>query len=84
MSPGLTCDLRRSAPRGFPITPALPLIIEEETKAVTLVFSGVAVCDAARQWCDQIPTPTENQLYPYSEHSCAHRHSHDFGKLSGD
>ena len=34
--------------------------------------------------CDQIATPAENQLYPYSEHSCAHRHSHDFGKLFGD
>ena len=32
-------------------------------------------------WCDQIPTPAENQLYPYSGHSCAHRHPHDFGKL---
>jgi hypothetical protein len=32
-------------------------------------------------WCDQIPTPVENQLYPYSGHSCAHRHPHDFGKL---
>jgi hypothetical protein len=37
-----------------------------------------------RRWCDQIPTPAENQLYPYWEHSCAHRHSHDFGKLLGD
>jgi hypothetical protein len=36
------------------------------------------------RWCDQIPTPAENQLYPYSEHSYAHRHSHDFGKLFGD
>jgi hypothetical protein len=32
-------------------------------------------------WCDQIPTPAKNQLYPYSGHSCAHRHPHDFGKL---
>jgi hypothetical protein len=32
-------------------------------------------------WCDQIPTPAENQLNPYSGHSCAHRHPHDFGKL---
>ena len=32
-------------------------------------------------WCDQISTPAENQLYPYSEHSCAHRHPHDFGKM---
>ncbi|UPJ48746.1 hypothetical protein IVB30_37990 [Bradyrhizobium sp. 200] len=32
-------------------------------------------------WCDQIPTPAENQLYPYSGHSCAHRHPHDFRKL---
>jgi hypothetical protein len=32
-------------------------------------------------WCDQIPTPVENQLYPYSGHSCAHRHPHGFGKL---
>jgi hypothetical protein len=39
---------------------------------------------ARPRWCDQIPTPAENQLYPYSEHSCAHRHSHDFGKLVGD
>jgi hypothetical protein len=31
--------------------------------------------------CDQIPTPAKNQLYPYSGHSCAHRHPHDFGKL---
>jgi hypothetical protein len=30
--------------------------------------------------CVTIHTPAENQLYPYSEHSCAHRHSHDFGK----
>jgi hypothetical protein len=37
-----------------------------------------------REWCDRIPTPEENQLYPYSEHSCAHRHSHGFGKLFGD
>jgi hypothetical protein len=35
-------------------------------------------------WCDQIPTPTENQLYPYSEHTCAHRHSQGYGKLFGD
>jgi hypothetical protein len=35
-------------------------------------------------WCDQIPTPTENQLYPYSEHTCAHRHSHGSRKLFGD
>jgi hypothetical protein len=39
---------------------------------------------ARPRWCDQIPTPAKNQLYPYSEHSCAHRHSHDFGKLFGD
>ena len=39
---------------------------------------------AAPQWCDQIPTPLENQLYPYSEHSCAPSHSHHFGKLSCD
>jgi hypothetical protein len=39
---------------------------------------------ARPRWCDQIPTPAENQLYPYSEHSCAHRRSHDFGKLFGD
>jgi hypothetical protein len=32
-------------------------------------------------WCDQIPTPAENQTYPYSGHSCAHRHPHDSGKL---
>ena len=32
-------------------------------------------------WCDQIPTPAENQLYPYSGHSGAHRHPHDSGKL---
>jgi hypothetical protein len=36
------------------------------------------------RWCDRIPTPAENHLYPYSEHSCAHRHSHGFGKLFGD
>jgi hypothetical protein len=35
-------------------------------------------------WCDLIPTPTENQLYPYSEHSCAPRHSHDSRKLFAD
>ena len=29
-------------------------------------------------------TPAENQRYPYSEHSWAHRHSHDFGNLLGD
>jgi hypothetical protein len=34
--------------------------------------------------CDQIPTPGENQVDPYSEHSWAHRHPHDFGKLFGD
>ena len=34
--------------------------------------------------CDQISTPADNQLYPYSEHSCALRHSHDFEKLFGD
>jgi hypothetical protein len=39
---------------------------------------------ARLRWCDQIPTPAENQLHPYSEHSCAHRHSHGFGKLFGD
>ena len=39
---------------------------------------------ARPRWCDQISTPAENPLYPYSEHSCAHRHSHDFGKLFGD
>ncbi len=39
---------------------------------------------ARPRWCDQISTPAENQLYPYSEHSCAHRHSRDFGKLFGD
>jgi hypothetical protein len=35
-------------------------------------------------WCDQIPTPTENQLYPYSEQSCAPRHSLDSRKLFVD
>ena len=35
-------------------------------------------------WCDQIPTPAENQLYPYLEHTCAHRDSHGFGKLFGE
>src|SRR5258705_9142797 len=35
-------------------------------------------------WCDQIPTPAENQLYPYLEHTCAHRHSRGFGKLFGE
>ena len=39
---------------------------------------------ARQRWCDQIPTPAENQLYPYSEHSCAHRRSHNSGKLFGD
>jgi hypothetical protein len=39
-----------------------------------------ATSAARPRWCDQIPTLAENQLYPYSEHSCAHRHSHDFGK----
>jgi hypothetical protein len=34
---------------------------------------------APQRWCDQITT--ENQLCPYSEHSCAHRHSHGFEKL---
>jgi hypothetical protein len=24
-------------------------------------------------WCDRISTPAENQLYPFSEHTCAHR-----------
>jgi len=37
-----------------------------------------------RRWCDQIPTPAENQLYPCSEHSWAHRHSHGSRKLFGD
>jgi hypothetical protein len=32
-------------------------------------------------WCDQIPTPGENQLHPYSGHSCAHCRPHGFGKL---
>jgi hypothetical protein len=32
-------------------------------------------------WCAQIPTPGENQLYPYSGHSCAHRRPHGFRKL---
>jgi hypothetical protein len=36
-------------------------------------------CAAA--WCDQIPTLAENQLYPYSGHSNAHRHPHGCGKL---
>src|SRR5215510_15576073 len=31
--------------------------------------------------CDQISTPAENQLYPFSEHTCAHRHSHGARKL---
>jgi hypothetical protein len=34
--------------------------------------------------CDQIPTPAENQIYPYSGHSCAHRYPHDSGKLLKD
>ena len=38
----------------------------------------------ATAMCDQIPTPAENYLYPYSEHSWAHRRSHDYGKLFGD
>src|SRR5207245_2028953 len=32
-------------------------------------------------WCDQIPTPAENQLYPYSEHTRAHPRSQRSGKL---
>jgi hypothetical protein len=32
-------------------------------------------------WCDQISTLAKNQLYPFSEHSCAHRHSHGSRKL---
>src|SRR5579871_1327050 len=36
------------------------------------------------QWCDQIPTPAENQPHPYSEHSCAPSHSHDSGRLAAD
>ena len=48
-------------------------------------FFVLAAARASRpRWCDQIPTPAENQLYPYSEHSCAPRNSHDFGKLFGD
>src|SRR5215216_4352316 len=39
----------------------------------------IACCAAA--WCDQIPTPAENQIYPYSRHSCAPRRPCDFGKL---
>lgn len=34
-------------------------------------------------WCDEIPTPSKNQPYPNSEHSCAHRNSHDCGTLLG-
>jgi hypothetical protein len=36
---------------------------------------------APPRWCDQIPTPAENQLYPCSEHDCAHPQSHDFRML---
>jgi hypothetical protein len=32
-------------------------------------------------WCDQISTLAKNQLYPFSEHTCAHRHSHGSRKL---
>jgi hypothetical protein len=39
---------------------------------------------ARSRWCDQITTPAENHLHPYSEHSCAHRHAHDLGKLLAD
>jgi hypothetical protein len=35
-------------------------------------------------WCDQIPTPAENQLYPYSEHTSAHRHSRGSRRLFGE
>ena len=31
--------------------------------------------------CDQISTPAENPLDPFSEHTCAHRHSHGSRKL---
>src|SRR5262245_14462977 len=32
-------------------------------------------------WCDRISTLAKNQLYPFSDHTCAHRHSRDSGKL---
>ena len=43
------------------------------------VSAGGAVLPAR---CDQIPTPAENQLYPYSGHSCAHRHPQASGRYS--
>jgi hypothetical protein len=36
---------------------------------------------ARPRWCDQITTSAENQLHPYSEHSCAPWRSHGFVKL---
>ena len=38
---------------------------------------------AGYRWvlCDQIPTLVENQIRPYSGHSCAHRCPHGSGKL---
>jgi hypothetical protein len=54
-------------------------------RGIRIAPPGIGWRGPARpRWCDQIPTPAENQLYPYSEHSCAHCHSHDFGKLFGD
>src|SRR4029453_5277844 len=44
-------------------------------------FEQVVGCPCRPSWCDQIPTPAENHLYPYLEHTCSHRHSHDSGKL---
>jgi hypothetical protein len=44
-------------------------------------FEQVVGCPCRPSWCDQIPALAENHLYPYLEHTCAHRHSHDSGKL---
>jgi hypothetical protein len=50
-------------------------------KGVVQVRKRCATLAGQPPWCDQISTPAENQLYPFSEHSCAHRHSHDSRKL---
>jgi hypothetical protein len=58
---------------------------QREPAGFDLSASGELIAEPfARQWCDQIPTPTENQLYPYSEHTRAYRRSHGSGKLFGD
>ena len=60
-------------------------ILEVATHAELTSKSGSPRClplgAVLPAWCDQISTPAKNQLYPYSGHSCAHRHPHDFGKL---